>query len=430
VSASSVGETDVIKVGATSTDPRRAARVANAYAEAYVDLRQQQAVDGLLKAVEKIKVKVDELQTQIDALDRQIAQSPLEARLADNPLVPRRAVLIQQQGAFQGRLDEVQVTANLKTGDAQLVTPASTPLRPDSPQPRRDAVVALVVGLLLGVALALLREHLDDSIKTKDELERVSDGLPTLGVIPVEAGWKDRDEAYVVSRAEPFSPSAEAFRSLRTAIQFIGLDRPVHTLQITSPNAGEGKTATLSNLAVALARAGKRVGLVCCDLRRPRLHEFFGIANRVGFTSVLLGEVSLDAAMARVTGETNLAVLPAGPLPPNPSELLASPRAAEVLTALQAHFDVVLVDSPPVLPATDATVISGRVDVSLLVASAGETGRKEMTRAIELLRQVDAPLIGVVLNGARTEPGSGYGYHYQYRPQEERARRGRLLRIR
>jgi capsular exopolysaccharide synthesis family protein len=324
----------------------------------------------------------------------------------------------------------VQVTANLKTGDAQLVTPASTPLRPDSPQPRRDAVVALVVGLLLGVALALLREHLDDSVKTKDELERVSDGLPTLGIVPREAGWKDREEAYVVSRDEPFSPSAEAFRSLRTAIQFIGLDRPVHTLQITSPNAGEGKTSTLSNLAVALARAGKRVGLVCCDLRRPRLHEFFGIPNTVGFTSVLLGEVSLDAAMVRVHGEANLAVLPSGPLPPNPSELLASPRTAEVLTALQAHFDVVLVDSPPVLPATDAAVISGRVDVSLLVANAGETGRKEMTRAIELLRQVDAPLIGVVLNGARNEPGSGYGYHHHYRPQEERARRGRLLRIR
>ena len=196
VSASSIGETDVIEVRATSTDPQRAARVANAYAEAYVDLRQQQAVDGLLKAVEKIQIKVDELQTQIDALDQQIAQAPPESRVApDNALVPRRAVLIQQQGAFQGRLDEVQVTANLKTGDAQLVTPAATPLHPDSPQPRRDAVVALVVGLFLGVALALLREHLDDSIKTKDELERVSDGLPTLGIIPVETGWKDRDAA-------------------------------------------------------------------------------------------------------------------------------------------------------------------------------------------------------------------------------------------
>ena len=203
----------------------------------------------------------------------------------------------------------------------------------------------------------------------------------------------------------------------------------MHTLQITSPNAGEGKTATLSNLAVALARAGKRVGLVCCDLRRPRLHEFFGIANTVGFTSVLLGEVTLDAAMVRVKGEANIAVLPAGPLPPNPSELLASPRTAEVLTALQAHFDVVLVDSPPVLPASDAAVISGRVDVTLFVANAGETGRKEMSRALELLRQVGAPLIGVVLNGARNEPGSGYGYHYHYRPQEERSRRGRLLRM-
>jgi capsular exopolysaccharide synthesis family protein len=431
VSATSIGETDVIKVAATSTDPQRAARVANAYAEAYVDLRQQQAVDGLLKAVEKIQVKVDELQAQIDSLDQQIAQMPPNARVApDNPLVPRRTVLIQQQAAFQGRLDEVQVTANLKTGDAQLVTPAATPLRPVSPRPRRDAAVALVVGVLLGVAVAFLREHLDDSIKTKTELERVADGLPTLGIIPVEATWRVRDEPFIVSRAEPFSPSAEAFRSLRTALEFISLDRPVHTVQITSPKAGEGKTATLSNLAIALSRAGKRVAVVSCDLRRPRLHEFFGVPNTVGFTSVLLGEMSLEAAVVRVKGETNLGVLASGPLPPNPSELLASARTAEILTALQAHFDMVLVDSPPVLPATDAAVISGRVDVSLVVARAGETGRREMARTIELLRQVDAPLIGVVLNGARHEPGSGYGYQYQYRAREERARRGGLLRIR
>jgi capsular exopolysaccharide synthesis family protein len=169
---------------------------------------------------------------------------------------------------------------------------------------------------------------------------------------------------------------------------------------------------------------------VSCDLRRPRLHEFFGVPNTVGFTSVLLGEMSLEAAVVRVKGETNLGVLASGPLPPNPSELLASARTAEILTALQVHFDMVLVDSPPVLPATDAAVISGRVDVSLVVARAGETGRREMARTIELLRQVDAPLIGVVLNGARHEPGSGYGYQYQYRAREERARRAGLLRIR
>jgi capsular exopolysaccharide synthesis family protein len=186
----------------------------------------------------------------------------------------------------------------------------------------------------------------------------------------------------------------------------------MRTLQVTSANAREGKTTTLANLAVALARSGQSVVVVCCDLRRPRVHEFFGLDNEIGFTSVLLGKVPLARAVQDVPAQTRLSLLASGPLPPNPSELLSSKRTVEVLGSLQAEFDIVLIDSPPVLPVTDALVLSGRVDATLLIGVAGATTRKEATRAVELLRQVDAPLVGSVLNGVDVE--GGYGYNDQY----------------
>jgi capsular exopolysaccharide synthesis family protein len=199
----------------------------------------------------------------------------------------------------------------------------------------------------------------------------------------------------------------------------MGLDRPMRTIQITSSNASEGKTTTLTNLGVVLARAGQRVILVCCDLRRPRLNTFFGLPNTVGFTSVLLGDTPLSAAMQQVPGEQRLLLLSSGPLPPNPSELLSSKRTTELLAALQANCDVVLIDSPPVLPVTDAAVLAGRVDATLLVATARTTTLRELTRAAEILRQVDAPLIGTVLNGITDEEGYGYSYSYEYYRRNE-----------
>ena len=182
---------------------------------------------------------------------------------------------------------------------------------------------------------------------------------------------------------------------------------------MTSPNASEGKTTTLSNLAVAFAASGLRTVVVDCDLRRPRLHAFFRVANTTGFTSVLLGNVGLTKALQPVRGQERLLVLASGPLPPNPSELLSSRRAAELFQSLSSQADVVLVDSPPCLPVTDALVLSQRVDSTILVTTAGTTTQKAAARAVEMLLQVNAPLAGAVLNGVSVE--SGYGrYTYGY----------------
>lgn len=429
VSASPVGQTDVIEVKAESTDPDRAAEIANAYAESYIDFRRTQAVDDLLAAAEQIQGKIADIQAQIDG-----GGATTTTVRGERPAPPpadvtrQREQLQAQQALFRQKLDELQVDAALKSGGAQLVTPAVAPDTPIRPTPVRNAVVALVVGLMLGLGLAFLREHLDDTIRTKEDVERAAGGLPVLVTIPVVAGWKDRRKAVVASLAQPGSAAAEAYRSLRTSVQFLGLDRPVRSVQVTSPSASEGKSSTVANLAVALAAAGQRVVAVDCDLRKPRLHAFFGVRNEVGFTSVLLGDAPLSQALQGVDGVEGLQVLASGGPPPNPSELLAGPRAGQVLEALTAQADIVVVDCPPVLPVTDAAILAGRVDLTVMVVTATETHRRRLQQALDTLAQVGAPLVGLVLNAARHEPGYGYPYYrYGYTaspaPETRRARR-------
>lgn len=417
-----VGTTSVVEVKADSTRPEQAADIANAYVDAYLSFRRQQATDAIASASKEIQGKVDALQKQIDALAGQLnalppcaAGNPSPSCAQRDSLQRDRDSLISQQGPFKRRLDELQVDSSVGTTSAQMVTPASAPTDPVRPRPVRDGLLALGVGLIFGTAMAFLFEHLDDSIKGKDEFERLVPDVAVLAMIPSVAGWKDRDSSHLVTVKEPASPSAEAYRTLRTSIRFLAVDRPLRTIQVTSPRAGEGKTTTTANLAVVLARAGERVVMVSCDLRRPRLHDFFGLPNTVGFTSVLLGEAPLSAALQRVNPDDDrLWLLASGPLPPNPSELLSSARASEVLAGLEGYADTVLIDCPPVLPVTDAAVLSARVDGTLLVVSAGSTTSKQLVRAVEVLRQVSAPLVGAVVNSATAETAYGYTYGYYY----------------
>jgi capsular exopolysaccharide synthesis family protein len=428
-----ITQTELFEIRARSTSPERAAAVANAYGEAYIEYRRKQAVDDLLQAGQQIEKQIIELQLQIDDLTEQIAAAGPRQLATAGPkqfatasLIPRRDSLLTQQGLLRQKLDELQADASNRAGGAQLVNPATAPTTPASPQPKRDGLMGMLAGSLLGLAFAFIVENIDDTIKMKEELEEVAHGLPVVGLIPKVVSWRRRSDALVISRTDPTSPAAEAYRTLRTSIGFVSLDRAMRTLQITSPGAADGKSTTIANLAVALARAGQKVIVVDCDLRRPRIHEFFGLSNDVGFTNVLLGEQSLSASLQAVPGEDNLTLLASGSLPPNPSELLTSQRTVEVFVALQVLADIVLLDCSPVLPVTDAAVLSARVDATLLVATAGSTTKREMTQAVELLRQVEAPLFGSVLNSAKFEEHyGGYGYGYYYRLDDERPSRGR-----
>ncbi|MBW3575164.1 MAG: hypothetical protein KY450_09895, partial [Actinobacteria bacterium] len=345
ITAAGIGTADGIQVVATSEDPRRAADVANAYAESYIEFRRAQSTETLLDAGEEIGAKIGQFQSELDQLDRQIDDASQEGQAATaERLATRRDSVIRQQALFNQKLDELEVDASIKGRESLLLTPAAVSTGPVSPQPVRNVLLALFVGLLAGGGIAFLREHLDDTIKSKEDVDAALGSVPVLGLVPAVPGWKNRSTPMLISMTDPSSPVAESYRSLRTSIQFLGFDRPLQLIQVTSPSSSEGKTTTLANLAVALAGAGNDVVMVCCDLRRPRLHQFFGLDNSVGLTSVLLGQCGLDRGLQQVPGVDRLKLLASGRLPPNPAEILSSRRAADLLSSLRDRADVVLLD--------------------------------------------------------------------------------------
>jgi capsular exopolysaccharide synthesis family protein len=240
-------------------------------------------------------------------------------------------------------------------------------------------------------------------------------GVPTLGLIPKFEGGSE-----LITVAHPTSPAAEAFRSLRTSVKFLGIERQVRVVQVTSPSSGEGKTVVAVNLGVAFAQAGDRVVVVGADLRRPRMEEILDVPMTPGLTAVLIGDVTLPQAIQTVSSVPNLSVLPSGYPPPNPSELLSGERARRLIDVLGQTYDVVVIDCPPVLPVTDSLVLARMADTALLVTSANKTSKRGLQRAVELLRQVDGPLAGTVLNSLSADAmfaGEPYRYEQVSRPR-------------
>lgn len=430
ISAASGGEDDVIILSATDTDPEEAARKVNVYAETYQAARLEAIVDDLARSKEVLQQQVNDFQTQIDEvneplaeIDERILNTPvdtqeyaelvLERESINTRVQAQRSELESQLSDYQQRLQILQLSERLTTtGGVQILNPATVPSSPISPTIVRNLVQAALIGLFLGIGLALLIEQVDDSIRSSSDLERAVRGLPLVGLIPMDEGWRNKDQPRVSMRAAPMSATAEAYRGLRTTIQYMALHRPMGVVQVTSANAREGKTSTTANLAFAFAEAGMQVAVVGCDLRRPRTHSFLGVDGSIGMTSVLLGELSLDAALQQSPLHPNIRVLPSGPRPPNPSELLSLDRTSNLIRSLLDQHAIVFLDCPPVLPVTDSLVLSRTVDASLFVARANVTSKRQAKRAIERLSQVDSPLIGTILNGVEAE--SAYGSLYEY----------------
>ena len=282
----------------------------------------------------------------------------------------------------------------------QILNPAVAPSTPISPTVVRNLIQALVIGLFVGLGLAFLRDQLDDSLRTKAEVERAVRDVPTFALVPYDTTSADERHPKLSTLTAPMSATAESYRGLRTAIQYASLSQPITVMQITSPSASEAKTTTLCNLAMAFALSGKRVAVMDCDLRKPKLHRFMQVDGTKGFTTVVLGDLPLEDAMQTSPLHPNVDVLPAGYLPPNPSELLNHERTSRIIESLAERYSMVFIDCPPVLPVTDALVISRNVDATLFVTMANKTSRRAAKRATEMLRQVGAPLLATVITGA------------------------------
>jgi capsular exopolysaccharide synthesis family protein len=400
VSASEVGQTNVMAITATSQTPSQAALIANLYATAFVQYQQEVASNSLTTAEAQLRSQISSIGQQVKSLGRNTTSAEASA-------------LLNQEAVLKEQLAQMQVSGATDTGNVALVTPAQPPVSPSSPKPVQDALLGLAAGLALGIGAAFLRHSFDDRLTSKEATEHAG-GVPVLAMTPLVTPWQ-RQQPLVVSVTESSSPAAESYRSLRTSLQFVRQEKQLNSLVVTSPGVGEGKTATLANLGVVFAQAGERVVLVSCDLRRPRIAEFFGLDEHVGLTSVLLGQRTLEEALLPVPNVDRLSLLPAGPVPPNPAELLNGAKVREIFTRLRDQYDLVLIDSPPVLPVTDAAILSQYADATLMLAAAGQTRRSDLQRAVEKLDQVGTTILGTVLNKVTRHTGSYYGYTYTYK---------------
>ena len=324
------------------------------------------------------------------------------------------------------KLKEAGVAAGLKSNNFRIVDNARPPAGPIEPDIPRNLLFGLVLGLASGVGLAFVLEALDSTVRTTEQAQMIS-GLASLGMIPLGSKstregsnpqrlvlTSSKEAVELVTQARPQSQMAESYRALRTSLLLSSLGAPPKVIMITSALPQEGKTTTSINTAIVLAQKGVRVLLIDGDLRRPSIHKTLGMGPHSGLSNVLTGSTTLDEAIVRTTLLPNLFVLPAGTPPPNPAELLASSNMRDVLLQLREQYDHVVIDTPPSLSVTDAVVLSPRADAVILVIRSGQTSKHALRRSRDILFQVNAKLVGVLLNAVDlTSPDYYYYYEYQ-----------------
>jgi len=312
------------------------------------------------------------------------------------------------------RFKETSLTEEMKTGNIRVIDKAEVPRFPVKPKKKRNLLLAVIVGLTLGVGLAFFLEYLDNTIKLPEEIKEHLK-IPYLGPVPAISPDGDPRTAHLdlVTVHSPKSTASESYRGIRTGILFSSADTTPQVIMVTSAGPKEGKTISSANLSVAMANAESRVLLVDCDMRRPKIHKLFDVDRKIGLSSILVGTESPGHAIVASQVE-NLDILPMGPIPPNPSEIIGSKKMGLLLNALRKKYSRVIIDSPPISAVTDAVALSQMVDTTLLVIRAGETPRQVIQNSLEQLRAVNANVLGAVLNAVSVGRDSYYYYQYYY----------------
>ena len=464
---------DEVRVVAKADTARGAAELANGYVA--VHLAQVSDAQRAAKAsqISDVQSRIADTQHQIDALTGEIAAARPQAQ---GPLVARRDALQRQLSDLQ-----TQLTSLTDVPGPVVAAAARPPSSASSPQPVRNTLIGLLVGLVFGVLVALgvdyfftrrpeearvgrapsrpplvpaaaqpqaaappaappqpqpqpapqpeparvaepapaptitapaaeeepeAEPEVEPEVEEVPVSERSGPGVPVLGMIPAVPLWRGRERP-LLRRDQPTMPAAEAYRGLAGTLQHILPHRPLRSLVVTSPAEGDGRTTVVANLGIVLARAGRTVVVVDCDLRNPQLHNVYGLPNEAGFTSVLRGEAPLSRAVQDAPDEPRLQVLAAGPTPPAPGQLLSAQRTVEVLAALQAQADVVIIDTPIMAPGSDAAVVASISDAALVIAGAPSGQAGQLARAVDILDEIEGLVVGVVLNAVADDEQDG-----------------------
>ena len=377
-------------------------------------------------------LQLEELRTK--ALDQQKADTNvMSEKMVQYNILRREAEA--NKALYEGlltKLKEAGISAGLRSSNIHIVDPAMIPSYPSRPAKARNIALAFLVGLIGGIGLALLREYLDNTVKTPDDIETLA-RLPSLAVVPAfgdgaisnrragllrGASTNGNDKRIeLVAQHLPKSQVSEAFRALRTALLLSQPDRPPQVILVTSALPREGKTTAAANLAVTLAQLGDKTVILDADLRKPGITRLLnlGTGKYAGLSSYLAGVSTLDLVTVPHPAIPNLAAIPTGPLPPNPADLLSSHRLTDAIAELRTKYKFIVIDSPPIMAATDAVILSVQADGVLLVVRSGETPKEAFTRTRDLLISVKSHLLGVVLNAVDAS-APDYYYSYRYYP--------------
>jgi len=379
----------------------------------YADLASGQALAR--RVIDRLDLETTTFEL-IERIDATVVPETVLLEITVTDPDPRQAQRLTQ--AVAGELTELVSELETARGEsfapieATIVDPASRPIIPESPKPLLNLGLAGVLGLLLGIGAAVVRELLDTTIKDEDDATKVA-GAAVMGTIPYDPLAAKKPLITAIGHHEP---RAEAFRVLRTNLQFINVDNTSKVIVVTSSVADEGKTTTAANLAITLAQADQRVLLVEADLRRPKFAEHLGLEGGVGLTTALVGRISVEDAIQDYA-LPNLSVLASGTIPPNPSELLQSKAMSDVVSRLRRKYDVILIDAPPLLPVTDAALLTSMADGALVIVRSGKTTRDQLRHSIERLDAVGSRALGLVLTMVHSRRGGdtslGYGYAHE-----------------
>jgi capsular exopolysaccharide synthesis family protein len=426
-----VSDTQFIQLTYTGTDPAQVQAglktIADYFSKYVSQLYYGQGVDAASVLEEQLKRSQIDLESAQRQLNGLTTPSVSELEVAQAKVTFFQGLYLE----YLRQLDEVRRSQTSNITRVLVYEPATLPVLPISPRTSLNTTVAAVLGLFLGIGFAFLREYLDDTLKSEEDVGKFMNGLPVLGAVPViprNAMSEDDDGNALLSPLRPSgkdvpfvalvgntkSAAAEGFRTLRTNLQFLSADKPLKVLVITSSAPAEGKTTTAINLATSLAQMGQRVLLVDSDLRRPSLHRSFNLAAAPGLSNFLVGKAELSAVLKKTPIE-GLQVLASGPIPPMPAELLSSHKMRELLNQLRQQFDTVLLDTPPVVAVTDATLMATMADGVLLVVSCGKTTRDQAKAALLTLEKAGIKPLGVVMNQVDRRKGYGYYYYYYHR---------------
>jgi capsular exopolysaccharide synthesis family protein len=385
---------------------------------------------GLVMSLLGTETEIKTLTAKITALrevvrDYEISMGSLPAKTLELARLTRQKKVHEETYIMMAsKLEETKITQAGSSGNITPLDPAIEPINPVSPNKKLNIMLGMLIGLGLGLGIVFVKEYFDNTIKTVDEVEKL--GFNLLGLIPKieeeavdkkrKEKWEDEGqeiESRLITHFDPKSPISEAYRTLRTNLAFTRVDNPMKTILVTSAGPKEGKSTTVANLAITLAQLGSRVVLIDSDLRRPVIHSIFGLDKDNGLTNYLLDSVPYEKVLRKSLLD-NLTIVPSGILPPNPSELLGSAAMENFLKRLKADFDVILFDSPPVIAVTDAAILCSKVDGAILVISAETTDREAVIRAKSLLDNVNARVVGALLNNVDINSGYGSYYYYSY----------------